>query len=67
MTTPSTQAHDDQSAMPSAGVVMISADQHLAYVDLQRAAEYQAKMHPEDTVDWLRNALAAVRKAGEVK
>jgi hypothetical protein len=45
-------------------VVCISLELLEAYVALHRAAEYQLKMHREDTVDMLENAHLAIRKAG---
>lgn len=53
----------DESPMPIAKVSMIPMDLLEALTDLRRAAEYQVANHPDDTVDWIRNALEAVRAA----
>lgn len=45
-------------------VIYVSADWHEAAIRLIEAAEYQLKWHPEDTVEMLRNALAAVKAGG---
>ena len=45
-------------------VVCISADWHEAVIRLVEAAEYQLKWHSEDTVELLKNALAAVKSGG---
>lgn len=64
MTNPSTAAHDD-SAMPPADVVLISKELSLAYVQLQRAAEYQVFHHFNDTVQLVPDALNAIEKASK--
>lgn len=47
-----------------AKVVCISIELLEAYVAVYRAAEYQIKMRPEDTVDMLLTAYISARKAG---